>query len=129
MNDENDDRLVQRAKTLFDDSVGELAERMKRASVRVNRARQQALEELDRGPAFGGWTRLLPAGGAAAATVLVALIVLRTDEVAIDLPVAPTAAETDFELLIDEDSPEMLEELEFYSWMELADLEATRQQS
>ena len=126
MNEENDDKLVQRAKALFDDSVGELdAERLSK----LNRARQQALEELDRGFAFGGWTRLLPAGGAAAAAVLVALIVLRTDEVAIDLPVAPTAAETDFELLIDEDSLEMLEELEFYSWMELADLEATRQQS
>lgn len=126
MNDDKDDRLVRRARTLFDDSVGELdAERLSK----LNRARQQALEELDRRPAFGGWTRLLPAGGAAAAAVLVALLVLRTDEVAIDLPVAPTTAETDFELLIDEDSFEMLEDLEFYSWMELADLEATRQQS
>ena len=126
MNDENDDRLVQRAKTLFDDSVGELdAERLSK----LNQARQRALEELDRGPAFGSWKRLLPAGGVAAAVVLAALIVLRTDEVAIDVPMAPTAAETDFELLIDEDSFEMLEDLEFYSWMELADLEATQQQS
>ena len=63
----------------------------------------------------------------AAAVVLVALLVVRTDEVVVEVPVAPTAAETDFELLIDEDSFEMLEDLEFYSWMELTDLEATQQ--
>ncbi len=126
MNEEDDDKLVRRARALFDSSVDELdAERLSK----LNRARRRALEELDHGPAFGSWTRLLPAGGAAAAAVLVALIVLRTDEVAIDVPMAPAAAEMDFELLIDEDSFEMLEDLEFYSWMELTDLEAPRQQS
>ena len=124
MNDE-DNKLARRAKALFDDSVGGLdAERLSK----LNRARQRALDELDRRPALAGWTRLLPAGGVAAAAVLVALLVLRTDDVAIDVPIAPTAAETDFELLIEEDSFEMLEDLEFYSWMELDDLEATQQQ-
>ncbi len=120
-----DDKLARHAKTLFDDSVDELdAERLSK----LNRARQRALERLDRRPAFGGWTRLLPAGGVAAVLVaLVALLVVQTDEVAIEVPMAPTAAETDFELLIDEDSFEMLEDLEFYSWMELTDLEATQQ--
>jgi len=40
-----------------------------------------------------------------------------------NIQVEPDMA-ADFEILLDEESLEMLEELEFYSWLEFADLEA-----
>jgi hypothetical protein len=35
----------------------------------------------------------------------------------------PTASVTDFEILLEGESLEMLEDLEFYSWLEASDLE------
>ncbi|MDH3546430.1 MAG: hypothetical protein OEN22_04985, partial [Gammaproteobacteria bacterium] len=61
-----------------------------------------------------------PATGIATAA-LVALIVLR-GPADVGMPFeAPVAS--DFEILLEADSLEMLEELEFYSWLELAELE------
>lgn len=121
MANSDDDKLERQAKALFDDSV----ERLDGARLsELNRARHRALEELDRGGSLKWWGTMLPAGGAAALTVaLVAVLLLRTETTDIELPVEPTSAELDFEMLINEDSLEMLEELEFYSWLDLDDVD------
>lgn len=110
-------RLVESAKALFDDSVDSLDA----ASLsKLNQGRQAALAEL---PAHGArihWARWMPATGIAAAA-LVAVVMLQTPGV-VELP--PETA-SDFEILIGEDDLDMIEELEFYSWIDLADLEST----
>jgi hypothetical protein len=109
--------LAAQAKALFDDSV----ERLDAATLsRLNQGRQQALEEI-REPGPGGeWARWVPAGGLAAAAA-VAVVVWQGAAVEPGTPPAGTA--TDFEIILGEDSLDMLEELEFYSWMDVASLE------
>ena len=115
-----DERFATEAKALFDDSVDSLdAERLSK----LNQARQRALGELERGPDYLRWQRLVPAGGAVAAAAVLGVMLLGPDEAGVDLPLAPATAETDFELLINEDSLEMLEDLEFYSWLSIEELE------
>lgn len=119
MNERNDkaanheDRLlVTRAKELFDQSVQKIDAA---TQSRLNRGRQAALAQGRRGV---GYVRLLqwaPVAGVAAAAVLAVVFwsgIAPVDEL------APAAA-GDFEILLAEDSFEMLEELEFYSWLDL----------
>ena len=110
-----DEKFGRETKKLFDQSVDGLD-----ASTlsRLNRSRQLALAETHQ-----AHTRLLrwaPATGIAAA-VLIAVMVTRgptgVDE--IDLPVAMT----DMEILLGEESIDMLEDLEFYSWLDTAESE------
>ena len=99
------------AKQLFDESVEGLDGQTRS---RLNRGRQAALEELETGrPA---WVQWAPAAGVAAAAILA--VVLWTGNQPID-ELTPTASAADFEILLTEDSFEMLEELEFYSWIDL----------
>ena len=98
---------------------------------RLNQARQRALAELDLKATPAGGGRWLPAGAAAAVTVLVIGIWLgRTpDESVTPLPVAfdQEFAEdnvVDFELLLDENDFEMIEDLEFFVWLSEDELEA-----
>ena len=109
--------LTVQAKALFDDSV----ERLDAATLsRLNQGRQQALKEI-REPGSGGeWARWVPAGGLAAAAV-VAVVVWQGASVEHVTPPAGTV--TDFEIILSEDSLDMLEDLEFYSWMDMASLE------
>lgn len=114
MNESHDESLdgafADKAKEAFDDSVAGLDAATLSA---LNRHRQVALAELESRRV----TRLawLPAAGVAAAGV--AAVMLWTASPPLqeaDMPVA-----TDMEILLDEDSLEMLEELEFYSWIDL----------
>ena len=115
MNDRNevaDSALEEKAKTLFDDSVAGLDGETRS---RLNQGRQRALAELERSrPA---WVQWMPAAGVTAAAVLA--VVIWTGNPAPDVPV-PAVAD-DIEILLDEDSLDMLEDLEFYSWIELDD--------
>lgn len=105
------------AKELFDDSV----ERLDAATLsRLNKGRHQALAELQQTRLAGQWARWMPATGVAAAA-LVTVIMLQNPGV--EGPEPPAATATDFEILLSEDSLEMLEELEFYSWIDPQDLE------
>jgi hypothetical protein len=109
--------LTAQAKALFDDSV----ERLDAATLsRLNQGRQQALQEIRDSGAGGEWARWVPAGGLAAAAV-VAVVVWQGAPVEHSAPAAGTA--TDFEIMLSEDSLEMLEDLEFYSWMDMASLD------
>ena len=107
-------QFADKSKSLFDDSV----ERLDGATLsRLNQGRHKALEELERG---GGmhWGRWLPATGIVAAAVL-AVMLMRGPDVA--GPQEFTAS--DFEMLIETESLEMYDDLEFFSLLEELDLE------
>ena len=109
--------LARQSKELFDDSV----EQLDAATLsRLNRGRQEALAELERSSPVGQWARWVPATGVAAAA-LVAVVVWQG--IPVEDPLPSTGPVTDFEILIGEDSLEMLEDLEFYSWIEPSDLQ------
>lgn len=114
---ELDERFAGQAKELFDDSV----ERLDAATLsRLNKGRHQALVELQKTGLAGQWARWMPATGVAAAA-LVAVVILQGP--GIEGPSLPAASVTDFEILLGDDSLEMLEELEFYSWIDPQDFE------
>lgn len=111
-------QLAEQAKALFDDSV----EQLDAATLsRLNQGRQQALQEIRDTGSGGEWARWVPAGGIAAAAV-VAVVVWQGMPVEHSAPAAGTA--TDFEIMLSEDSLDMLEDLEFYSWMDTASLDS-----
>jgi len=112
MKQSNDD-FGRQAKEAFDASV----EKLDAPTLsRLNRGRHAALAELDR--PSRQWSRWVPATGVAAA-VAVAVLVMQSPAPVNELPTAVT----DMEILLGEDSIEMLEELEFYSWIDTVDLE------
>jgi len=107
-----------KAKELFDDSV----ERLDATTLsRLNRGRQRALDEMQRSPRVAQWRRLAPVTGVAAAA-LVAVFLVR-GPASIELAEEAITA-SDFEMLLQEDSIEMFEDLEFYSMLDVVDAEA-----
>jgi hypothetical protein len=109
--------IEKRAKDLFDDSV----ERLDGATLsRLNQGRHAALDALQNGQSNAVWGHWVPLGGVAAAALLT-VIVMRGPN-AVDLP---SESVTDFELLLEGESLEMLQDLEFYSWLEASDLDAS----
>ena len=113
----NEKDLAGQAKALFDDSV----EQLDAATLsRLNQGRQKALEEVRAAGPAGQWARWVPAGGLAAAAV-VAVVVWQGTLVEHSAPEASNAA--DFEIMLSEDSLDMLEDLEFYSWIDTANLD------
>jgi len=107
----DDELLVTRARELFDQSVRELDAATRS---RLNRGRQEALAHKRRSIPYRRLLLWAPAGGLAAAAVLT--MVFRTAAPPLD-DLTPAAG--DFEILLTEDSFEMLEELDFYSWLDL----------
>ena len=123
MNEPTDNKLgteepfAGKAKQLFDGSV----EQLDAATLsRLNQGRHAALDELQRSRPSALWVRWLPATGVAAAAIVTVLVMRGPNGV--DIPVEPDVA-ADFEILLEGESLEMFEELEFYSWLEAADLE------
>ena len=109
----SDEQLTDQARKVFDQSV----ERLDAATLsRLNRSRHRALAEA--ASPRRNWVRWMPATGAAAA-VLLAVFALR-GPVDVDVITAPVS---DLEILLGEDSIEMLEDLEFYSWLDTQELE------
>jgi len=100
--------FVDKARQLFDESVDGLDGETRS---RLNRGRQVALAELVTGRSL--WLQWAPAAGVAAAAV-VAIVLWTGTQPDYELP-----PEADFEILLTEDSLEMLEDLEFYSWIDL----------
>ena len=117
MNDPGrNEQISKQAKELFDDSV----ERLDAATLsRLNQGRHRALEELRESRHSAQWLRWAPAAGMAAVAV-VAVIVMRGPEV---VEIAPVTA-SDFEMLLEEDSFEMFEDLEFYAVLDAVASEA-----
>jgi hypothetical protein len=108
-----DETLAERAKAAFDQSVDGLD-----ASTlsRLNRGRQAALAEA--GHRGREWTRWMPATGVAAAVLLAVLTFQGPGDADVISAPAP-----DLEILLSEENIEMLEELEFYNWLETQELE------
>jgi hypothetical protein len=114
LNDDGD--FAAQAKGAFDDSV----ERLDAGALsRLNQGRHAALEQLASGDTKAVWMRWAPAGGVAAAALLT-MIVMRGPEI----ESMPVEVVSDFEILLQDESLEMLEDLEFYSWLDDVDLDA-----
>ena len=108
-----DQQMVQQAKDVFDESVDSLDAA---TLSRLNRGRQAALAQVAR--PGQEWRRWRPVTGVAAA-VLLAVITLRGPG-DMEFTVAPAS---DLDILLSEESIEMFEELEFYSWLDMQDPE------
>lgn len=108
-----DEALAARAKELFDQSVQGLDAETRS---RLNRGRHEALAHTATRIRHGRWQQWAPAAGVAAAA-LVAVVILKGRPPVDEL--TPLLTANDFEILLDEDSFEMLEDLEFYSWIDL----------
>lgn len=106
-----EDAFVKKAKQQFDESVERLDGE---TQSRLNRARHVALAEVDTGQST--WVQWAPATGVAAAAVLG--VVLWAGNPATEDMATPAVA-SDMEILLTGDSLEMLEDLEFYSWIDL----------
>ena len=108
-------KLEEQAKELFDESV----EKLDGATLsRLNQGRHAALAELQRpGVRWGRWAPAVGVAAAAAVAVIVMNGPAGTD--AIDAPVTAT----DFEMLLEGDDLEMLEDLEFFSLLDVVDEE------
>lgn len=115
-------KIEKQAKELFDDSV----DKLDAATLsRLNEGRHKALEELHRsGVAHWGRGRGLlwgaPVAGVAAAAV-VAVVVMQ-GPAGVNVVEDPVTA-SDFEMLLEADSLEMLEDLEFFSLLDAVDAE------
>ncbi len=109
----SDEKLGKRAKALFDESVDGLdAETLSR----LNRGRQAAIEAAADGRR-SQWVRWAPATGVAAAAVFAVMVMQRPGNDVIEAPAS------DFEILLSEESIDMLEDLEFYAWLDASDLD------
>ena len=84
---------------------------------RLTQARHRALEELPKRRS-AGW-RWVPAGAAAAAAIVMVLLVVSPDS-GLNERVANEALD-DLEILLGEDEIEMIDELEFYAWIDELD--------
>jgi hypothetical protein len=91
---------------------------------RLTQARHAAVEEARRSRALRQWLAWVPAGALAAALVI-AVVMLTGQPAQQDFPVAvvPGAEQSamdDLELLAGNESFELLEDLEFYEWLDAA---------
>lgn len=107
-------QFEKQAKALFDESVDELDAA---ALSRLNRGRNRALEELRR-PAIAHWGRWAPAAGVAAAAAVAVVVMNGPDG---EAPGGAPVTASDFEMLLEADSLEMLEELEFFTLLDAVD--------
>ena len=110
--DNRDTRIPDASKQQFDESVDALDAA---TLSRLNRARQAALAELSDSPRR--WRQWMPATGVAAAAVLAVVMISGRGEV--DVIAAPAS---DFEIVMSEEDIDMLENLEFYSWLATQEL-------
>jgi hypothetical protein len=105
---ESNNSFEKQAKALFDESVDQLDAA---TLSKLNRRRHEALSELHSHRLR--WMRWAPAAGVAAALVVAVMLALPQTQIDSGLPV------TDMDILLSEDSIEMLEDLEFYAWLDM----------
>lgn len=122
-----DERLEERSRELLRDSVDRIEGRVRS---RLTQARYAAVEAARFNRTGALWRAWVPAGGVAAAAVLAVLLWNARDNGQQELTVAATPAGAispmdDLDLLMASESFELLEDLEFYDWLdsELPDTE------
>lgn len=109
----SDEQIAREAKALFDASVDELDAATLST---LNQVRHRALEDAQSPRSeWMRWMRWVPAAGVASAALIAVMVALPGPS---EVEVMP-AAMADMEILLGEDSIEMLEELEFYSWLDM----------
>ena len=110
------DRAVEeRTKLLFDESVSSLDPQTRS---KLTQARYRALEELE-GSAPAGWRpRWIPAGVLAAGVLVVVMLWQGQPAVSPDTPAFDVAALSDLEIILGDGELGLLQELEFYAWVE-----------
>lgn len=118
MNDRNetskgDEAFIATAREHFDESVSAMDAA---TQSRLTQGRHRALAEIKTGSGAARWSYWAPVAGAAAATVF-AVVLWRGDPPVNDL--VPPSTASDMEILLDQDDFEMLENLEFYSWIDV----------
>jgi hypothetical protein len=108
--------LENRAREVFDDSVADLDGATRS---RLTQARHRALRALERPGVMPQWYVARPQIVAGAvAVVAVGVVWLLAPDGASVVPVEGVAEVSDFELLLGEDDLDLIEELEFYAWLE-----------
>jgi len=105
------DPLEPRSRELFEESVARLDARTRS---RLNQARQHALAEMNKGSGRRYWLGA-PIGGLAAA-VLIAVVLLRPGVEPKQAEITGTLLD-DFDIVADADNFELIQDVEFYSWL------------
>jgi len=103
-----------RTKLLFDKSVAELDAETRS---KLTQARYRALDERSVPAMRVGGRAWLPAGAVAAVAVL-SVMLWQGQIASVSDPSFDVAAVTDLEILMGEEELEMIQELEFYAWLE-----------
>ena len=107
------DSLEDRSRELFESSVERLDARTRS---RLNQARQRALEEIKKGSTRRYWLGV-PLGGLAAAALVAVLFVRGGGEVGVPQSENANLLLDDFDIVADADSFEIIQDVEFYSWL------------
>jgi hypothetical protein len=103
-----------RTKAVFDDSVGELNANVRSRLTQARHAAIAELEQTSRSPLRRAW---MPAAGLVAAALIAALIFVPGLNRTLRSPDAPLA-DDDMPILLDSDDVELVEEMEFYAWLD-----------
>lgn len=103
--------LEERSKALFDESVEELPAHIRS---RLTQARHRALEQV---PGRVGRRIWLPAAGLTAAAVAAVVVIAPRLTSERSMPESFAAAD-DMAMLLNDDDLELIENMEFYAWME-----------
>lgn len=107
------DAFTARARAAFEESV----ERLDGATrSRLNQARQHALAVAERRHA--PLLRILAPAGGLGAAVAIAVLLLRPQAPTPETALEPRAVLDDIEIVVAEESFEMLEDMEFYAWLQ-----------
>lgn len=107
--------LEERAKSLFDASVAELGGNIRSQLTRSRHAAIADVEQRSQRSARRGW---MPAVGAAAVALTVTAVLFT----GITLRRDATPGFDDVALLLDDDDLDLVEEMEFYAWLDNAAL-------
>jgi hypothetical protein len=108
--------LEKRARELFERSVADLDAATR---TKLTQARHRALREMERSTMTREWLSLRPQAAAAVLVVVaVGVAWLLVPSRAPLVPGESLAEASDVELLLGEDELELIEDLEFYAWLE-----------
>ncbi|HEY7638504.1 MAG TPA: hypothetical protein VH814_02180 [Steroidobacteraceae bacterium] len=112
-NEPGDNELERKARTLFENSVEQLDARTRS---KLTQARNRALDEVKKGAGQRRWI-WAPIGGAALAAV--AAVVVVSGGLRSGTETGALALE-DIDIVADSENLDMLEDVEFYQWLDVA---------